>query len=171
MAASADSAGLSHFLKAPSKDVVAAVFGALFRLRHHTEEERVAAVQGLLALTAEEAPALASAAGNLLRRALYESSELPTVEAVRALLPSTLESRLQSLVASVRAARGLRQRPRLPPPPTPHPPSPSAPRAHCRGCALSHRFSFLACTPGARLPWSSAWACRAWRACPGRCSP
>ena len=158
----ADSAaGLSHFLKAPSKDVVAAVFGALFRLRHHTEEERVAAVQGLLALTAEEAPALASAAGNLLRRALYESSELPTVEAVRALLPSTLDSRLQSLVASVRAAPGPLRAPPRPASPSP-PPTTLCPRAHVlRLRPASRRFSFLACTPGARLPWSSAWACRA----------
>jgi hypothetical protein len=95
-------AGLTLLLRAPSKDAVAAVFEALFAQRHGTEEARVAAAAALLAVSAEEAPALASAAGGLLRRVLYESSELSSVEAVRALLPAELDGRLQGLIASVR---------------------------------------------------------------------
>ena len=78
-------AGLALLLRAPSKDAVAALFEALFAQRHGLEEARVAAA-AQLALSAEEAPALASAANALLRRVLYDSSELPSVEAVRALL-------------------------------------------------------------------------------------
>ena len=167
----ASPAALSLLLRAPSKDAVAALFDALFKLRHHSEAERAARALALpLGLGADDAGALAAAANALLRRALYESSELQSLEAVRALLPAGLDGRLTALVAGVRCSGGaaLRARARaraqspysfLPLSPTP-PLFPSLPR-----CSLR------ACPRGARPPSSSAWACRASRACRGACWP
>ncbi len=123
-------AGLSVLLRAPSKDALVSLFDTLFRQRHGTEEERVASVQALLSLSAEDASALTSSAGAVLRRALYESSELLSVDAVRVLLPPALDGRLLSLVSTVRCAahfspcRARRcmahpTRLLLPPPPSP----------------------------------------------------
>ena len=109
----ASPAALSLLLRAPSKDAVAALFDALFKLRHHSEAERAARALALpLGLGADDAGALAAAANALLRRALYESSELQSLEAVRALLPAGLDGRLTALVAGVRCSGGAALRAR-----------------------------------------------------------
>lgn len=94
---------LSLFLKAPTKEAIEKCFQLLFQHRHDPPLVSVTAVRGLsLGLSVEEVPLLVTSAGNLLRRVLYESSELSTVEAVKALLPRGLDSRLESLLATVR---------------------------------------------------------------------
>ncbi len=99
---SASASGLSLLLGAPSRDTVAAIFDALFQQRQRTEEAQCAAVQALLPLPPAECQLLAHSAGSLLRRVLYESSEVHSTEAVLALLPAELDSRLKSLLATVR---------------------------------------------------------------------
>lgn len=94
---------LSLFLKAPTKEAIEKCFQLLFQHRHDPPLVSVTAVRALsLGLSVEEVPLLVTSAGNLLRRVLYESSELSTVEAVKALLPRGLDSRLESLLATVR---------------------------------------------------------------------
>lgn len=52
---------------------------------------------------------LVAAAVAVLSHALYESSELGSAEAVAALLPPGLDSRLQGLISTVRARTSLLQ--------------------------------------------------------------
>ena len=61
-----------------------------------------AAAASLLSLPADDASRAALAGNSLLRRLLYESSELQTVDAVRALLPRGLDARLEGLLSGVR---------------------------------------------------------------------
>ncbi len=101
-------ASLSLFLKAPTKESIEKCFQLLFQHRHDPPLVSVAALRGLsLGLSVEEVPLLVTSAGNLLRRVLYESSELSSMDAVKALLPKGLDSRLESLLATVRGEAKL----------------------------------------------------------------
>ena len=99
----ATAADLSLFLKAPSKDAISSFFSACFLHRHAlTPAPLAAAAASLLSLPADDASRAALAGNSLLRRLLYESSELQTVDAVRALLPRGLDARLEGLLSGVR---------------------------------------------------------------------
>ena len=97
-------AALSSLLSAPSRDAVALLFSACYRLRHDVAAAAACTAMGSLPLEPAAAARLAYAMVALVRRALYESSELQSVEAVAAMLPPGLDSRLQALVAGVRAS-------------------------------------------------------------------
>jgi len=102
----APASDLSLLIKAPSKDAVFSFFLACFQHRHAlTAAPLAAAAASLLSLPSDEASRAAAAGSELLRRVLYESSELQSVEAVRALLPRGLDARLESLLGSVRLGR------------------------------------------------------------------
>lgn len=94
---------LALLLKAPSKDAVQLFFTACFSHRHDVSPAPLAsAVAALLSFPPEEALRASRAGSELLRRALYESSELQTADAVRALLPRGLDARLEGLLSGVR---------------------------------------------------------------------
>jgi len=97
---------LNHLLAAPSRAAVAAFFDALFAARHSGDPAAgAAAAAAALQLPAPDASALAAAAAALLRRVVYESSDLVnSADAVRALLPGALDARLAALLAQVLSA-------------------------------------------------------------------
>ena len=94
---------LSLLIKAPSKDAVFLFFTACFQHRHALSPAPLAAsAAALLSLPGEEASRVALAGSDLLRHVLYESSELQSVDAVKALLPRGLDARLEGLLGTVR---------------------------------------------------------------------
>ena len=105
MSSEADSlAGLSIFLRVPTRELVEKCFSSLFTHRYESFSVSLEALQRLsLGLSAEDTELLGLSASYLLRRVLYESSELGTVESVKALLPKGLDARLESLLSNVRS--------------------------------------------------------------------
>jgi hypothetical protein len=94
-------AGLSLFLRAPSRDAAALLLHASFRLRHDTAALLASPALSAFALPPTDGAKLALSALTVVRRALYESSELSS-EMVASKLPAGLDARLATLVTQVR---------------------------------------------------------------------
>ena len=97
-------AGLTFLLRAPSRDAAALLLHACFRLRHDTAALLASPALAAFALPSVDGAKLAASAMTVVRRVLYESSEL-SAEMVAAKLPSGLDARLAALVTQVRDAR------------------------------------------------------------------
>ena len=99
---SSEVTGFSLYLRAPSREVIERCFSVLFTHRHDAPHFSAEALRQLFSLSDEESELLCMSSGHLLRRILYESSELATVESVKALMPKGLDVRLESLLSDVR---------------------------------------------------------------------
>ena len=171
----AAAAALNLLLAAPSRDAIALVFSAAFRHRHDAGALLGAPAVRALSLPPDDAARLAAAAAGVLRRVLYESSELLSADAVAAALPPALDAGLRKYLATVRrggarasqnaAGRALMIR-RAPLPP-PHsfffPPSPAGARAR------SSRASRCRASRPCRGAWTRRRGRRSSRARPSRC--
>jgi hypothetical protein len=111
----AAAAALNLLLAAPSRDAIALVFSAAFRHRHDAGALLGAPAVRALSLPPDDAARLAAAAAGVLRRVLYESSELLSADAVAAALPPALDAGLRKYLATVR--RGGARASHPPPPP------------------------------------------------------
>ena len=112
----AETEGLSHLLRAKSKDDVQRFLSACFRHRHDgivfnlpASSVRLAATPSVLDLGFGDADAsakhaLCAAGVAIVRRALYESAEMKTAEQISSLFPAGLDARLSGLIAGVLVA-------------------------------------------------------------------
>lgn len=108
-----ESEGLSHLLRAKSKDDVLRFLSACFRHRHDgilmnslQTSARLAATPAVTDLgfnetEAQARHALCAAGVAVVRRALYESADIKTAEQISTLFPAGLDTRLSGLVAGV----------------------------------------------------------------------
>jgi hypothetical protein len=112
----AETEGLSHLLRAKSKEDVQRFLSACFRHRHDgiitsspTSSSRLASTPAVADLGFGDADAnarhaLCASGVAVVRRALYESAEAKTADHISTLFPTGLDSRLSGLIAGVLVA-------------------------------------------------------------------
>lgn len=100
--------GLSLLLRAPSRDAIGLLLNAAFRFRHEPGSLASSPSVSAFSLPPDEASRLSSGALELVRRVLYESSELQTAAAVEAKIPAALDAQLRKFITTVSVRGAVR---------------------------------------------------------------
>ena len=90
-------------LRAPSRDAIGLLLNAAFRCRHDPNSLTLSAALTSFTLSPEEGSRLAVGTMELLRRVLYESSELLTAAAIDAKIPQAVDVQLRKFLTTVRS--------------------------------------------------------------------